>query len=351
MRRRAGSSPLRVGAPLRAVALASVLVSAAMVTGTTVAAADPIVESGRALSSAVTDNGSRLDGVTVTDSRHLVLDVFSGSMQRVVPVHVQRPADTSAPRPTLYFLDGGIRREKTDVEEFLADEHVNIVSPSGGEDAYWTDWKHPDPNLGVNKWRTFLTEELPPIVDAALGTNGVNAIAGMSRVGTAALQLAVAKPGLYRGAAMYSGCANISDPLGQAIVALSMNHYGQGDPANMYGPATDPQWAANDPYVHADKLRGTELFISVGNGLPGRHESLSGPDINGDAGKLFRQIYAGGTIEAVANYCTHNLANRLNDLDIPATYSFRNSGTHSWGYWQDDFHASWPVLARALEIG
>lgn len=162
--------------------------------GTGAVAADPIVDTGQALGSAVAPNGSTLDHVTVIDPRHLTLHVFSASMQRVVPVYVQRPADTSVPRPTLYFLDGQVRREKTDVEEFLAGQNVNVVSPSGGENAYWTDWKSPDPVMGVNKWKTFMTQELPPVVDAALGTNGVNALAGMSRVGTAALQLAIAAP-------------------------------------------------------------------------------------------------------------------------------------------------------------
>ncbi|WP_420751053.1 alpha/beta hydrolase [Rhodococcus sp. O3] len=335
---------------VRAAALSSLLTVGVALAGHSAAVADPVGDTGTDVASSTSADGSRLESVTDIDDRHLVLEVYSASMQRVVPVHVQRPADTSVARPTLYFLDGATRSEKTDVEEFLADENVNVVSPIGGENAYWTDWKNPDPNLGVNKWRTFMTEELPPIVDEALGTNGINAVAGMSRVGTAALQLAIAKPGLYKGVALYSGCANISDPLGYAIVTLSMDQYGQGDPSNMYGPANDPEWAANDPYVNAEKLRDTELFISTGNGLPGRYETLDGPNIDGSVATLFRQVYAGGSIEAVTNYCTHRLADRLTELDIPATYSFRNSGTHSWGYWNDDFHDSWPVLARALGL-
>ncbi|MGW5288802.1 alpha/beta hydrolase [Rhodococcus pyridinivorans] len=334
----------------RTTAVAALLTVGIALTGNAAAVANPAGDRATDHAAFTSPTGSRLESVTEIDERHLVLHVYSASMQRVVPVYVQRPADTSAARPTLYFLDGAIRREKTDVEEFLADENVNVVSPVGGEDAYWTDWKEPDPNLGVNKWRTFMTEELPPIVDDALDTNGINAVAGMSRVGTAALQLAIAKPGLYNGVALYSGCANISDPLGHAIVKLSMGQYGQGNPDNMYGPAGDPEWAANDPYVNAEKLRGTELFISTGNGLPGRYETLDGPHIDGSPATLFRQLYAGGAIEAVSNYCTHRLADRLTELDVPATYSFRNNGTHSWGYWNDDFHDSWPVLARALGI-
>jgi S-formylglutathione hydrolase FrmB len=338
------------GKHLRATtAVVSLIATCAAVGGVTASAA-PVTDPGAELAAQSAANGSRLDHVTRINDRELTLSVYSASMQRGVPVHVQLPADTSRPRPSLYFLDGGIRRAKTDVVEFMADKNVNVISPTGGEDAYWADWKNPDPVMGVNKWKTFITEELPPIVDSALGTNGVNAIAGMSRVGTAALQLAIASPGLFRGVAAYSGCASTSDPLGQLFIKITMSNYGKGNPENLYGPSHDPAWAANDPYFHASELRGTELFISSGNGLPGAYERLDGPHVNGDVGVLARQIYAGGAVEAVTNYCTHRLADRLADVDVPATYSFRNSGTHSWGYWQDDLHASWPVLARSLNL-
>ena len=59
--------------------------------------------------------------------------------------------------------------------EFLADKNVNVVTPLEGKWSYYTDWVNPDPVLGNNKWRTFLTEELPPMIDAGLGTTGKNA--------------------------------------------------------------------------------------------------------------------------------------------------------------------------------
>ncbi|MDJ0114788.1 esterase family protein, partial [Rhodococcus erythropolis] len=42
------------------------------------------------------------------------------------------------------------------------------------------------------------------------------------------------------------------------------------------------------------------------------------------------------------------LADRLNALGIPATFDFKPSGTHSWGYWQDDLHNSWPMIASSM---
>ncbi|MFF0637307.1 esterase family protein, partial [Nocardia sp. NPDC004151] len=65
---------------------------------------------------------------------------------------------------------------------------------------------------------------------------------------------------------------------------------------------------------------------------------------------LANQMIIGGVIEAGTNLCSHNLANKLNSLGIPATYNFRPTGTHSWGYWNDEFIASWPLLAQGLGI-
>ena len=312
--------------------------------------ADPLVDGGLPLETIVSANNSTVVRMSVTDARQVQLVVYSGSMQRDILVLVQRPADTGAPRPTLYLLDAETRASTTDALAFLGDKNTNVVMPIGGENAYWTDWRAPDPKLGVNKWETFLTAELPPIIDAALGTNGINTIAGMSRTGTSALQLAIKAPGLFRAVASYSGCAQTSDPLGQIFVRSTMQQYGGGNPDNMWGPPGDPLWAANDPFVNAAGLRGTELYISNGSGMPGAHERLDDKFIAADAGKLVRQLYAGTTLEAITNYCTHRLMDRLNEFGIPATYSFPDTGTHSWGYWEDEFKASWPFLARARGI-
>lgn len=321
------------------------------------AAADPVTESGEILASATSADGSKVTKVEVVDDQHLTLYVYSAAMDKEIPLEVWRPADTSVPRPTLYLLNGAGGGEdsatwqyRTDARDFFADKNVNVVSPVGGKWSYYTDWKQADPVLGTNKWTTFLTKEVPPLVDAALGTNGINSIAGLSSSGTSVLQLAINAPGLYKGVAAYSGCAQTSDPIGQQFVKLTTETWGGGNTLNMWGPTTDPEWAANDPFVHADKLRGLDLYISNGNGLPGPYDTLQGPQIDGDPATLANQIVVGGVIEAATNYCAHNLQNKLGQLGIPATYNFRDSGSHSWGYWQDDLKNSWPVLQRSLGL-
>lgn len=342
------------------VAAAGVLAGLVVGVGApTAAASDPIIEAKRLLADPVAPDGSRIMKVSYTDDRTIRLFVYSAAMDQYFPVDVQRPADASVPRPTLYLLNGADGGEgsanwktKTDiVSNFLADKNVNVVQPIGGAFTYYTDWINDDPTRGKIKWRTFFTEELPPLIDAALGTNGLNAIAGLSTSGTTVLNLPIHKPGLYQAVAAYSGCAQTSDPVGREFVDLAVGVWGKGDAEDMYGPVDSAAWSENDPVLNAQGLRGLELYVSTGNGLPGIHDVLddkysagTGPTV------LANQLVIGGIIEAATNYCTHNLKTKLDSLGIPATYNFRASGTHSWGYWHDDFIESWPVLARGLGL-
>ncbi|MEU6565085.1 esterase family protein, partial [Nocardia nova] len=102
----------------------------------------------------------------------------------------------------------------------------------------------------------------------------------------------------------------------------------------------------NDPYLHADRLRGTAIYVSTGTGFPGPLDTLTGA--HGDAVQLGYQLVFGAALEGVTNICTHQLHDRLAQLKVPATFDFRPDGTHSWGYWQEDLHKSWPMFATAL---
>lgn len=358
---------MRIGTTLTgtAAALAVVLVTASATVADPAlpdpssaepAVLDPVIRSGAPLATPVAEDGSRLVDFRVVDGRSLSLGVYSVAMDQVIEIDVQRPADVGVPRPTLYLLAGAGGGEdsatwaaRTSVLDFLADRSVNVVQPIGGAWSYYTDWRAVDPALGLNKWKTFFAEELPPVIDGALGANGINALAGVSMSGTSVLQLPIAAPGRYRAVAAYSGCAQISDPLGHHLVQTVVAA-GGGDVVNMYGPASDPMWAANDPYVHAEGLRGLELFLSAGSGLPGRWEQLNGPRAQPGIGGLVEQVVFGGMLEAAAEHCTRNMRERLNGLGIEATYAFEPFGTHSWGYWEEAMKQSWPVLARGLEL-
>ncbi|WP_054812045.1 alpha/beta hydrolase [Nocardia arizonensis] len=300
-------------------------------------------------------SGTRIADVRAESERSLNMGIYSAAMNSVIRVRVLRAPDPDRRAPTLYLLNGanggisdGSWLDRTDVAEFFRDEQVNIVVPFGGASSYFTDWRVDDPVLGRQRWTTFLTRELPPIIDAEFGGSGANAVAGISMAGTSVFQLALAAPGLYRAIGSYSGCVRTSDPQGQAIVGAVVGGR-RGNVMNMWGPPTDPAWAANDPYLHADMLRGTAIYVSTGSGLPGPYDTVAGA--GGSGAQLAYQLLFGAPLEAVTAICTRELRDRLRAIDIAATVVLRPTGTHSWRYWQDDLHDSWRVIGPALADG
>lgn len=299
-------------------------------------------------------DGSHLVGMVENPDGMLDLRVHSAAMDTDILVEVLRAPDSSLPTPTLYLLNGASGGadasswpEQTDIVDFFRDKQVTVVTPMGGNGSYFTDWRNDDPILGRQRWTTFLTQELPPIIDSAFNGSGADAVAGISMAATSVFQLALAAPGRYRAIGSYSGCVRTSDPLGQAMIDAVVLRW-RGNPINMWGPPSDPAWAANDPYVHAEMLRGTAVYVSTGTGVPGPLDTLDGHGIRGNGGKLVGQLVNGAVLEAITNQCAHALRDRLRQLSIPATFDLRPTGTHSWGYWQEDLHRSWPMIRDAL---
>ncbi|WP_071929966.1 alpha/beta hydrolase [Nocardia mangyaensis] len=295
--------------------------------------------------------------VTEENDRQQTVMVYSPAMDREIPIQVIRAADTTTPRPTMYLLNGsgGGPNEsgwdvQTDAVSFLRDKDVNVVTPYGGSNSYYTDWVRDDAVLGRNKWQTFLNTELPPVIEGFLGANDDRALVGVSMSGTSVLNLAIARPGFWKSVASYSGCAQTSDPIGQEFVRITVENWGGGQSVeNMWGPRNGPLWRANDPLVNAEGLRGTAVYLSAGTGIPAApHDTPTDRRVQEGRIPLPVQILFGGPIEAAIHSCTVNLANRLRELDIPVTFDDRPVGTHSWGYWEDDLRTSWPFLSQTI---
>ncbi|MFC4375319.1 alpha/beta hydrolase [Nocardia halotolerans] len=324
-------------------ALLSALATAALVLPASVVVAEP--ESARVVSA------------VDIDGRRQLVTVFSPAMSKSIELQVIRAADTENPRPTMYLLNGsqGGPNEsgwdaQTDAVDFLRGKDVNVVNPIGGASSYYTDWVRDDAALGRNKWQTFLNEELPPVIEGFLRADGNRTIVGVSMSGTSVLNLAIAKPGFWNSVASYSGCAQTSDPIGQEFVRITVENWGGAQSIeNMWGQRNGPLWRANDPLVNAEGLRGTEIYLSTGSGIPAApHDTPADTRVQEGRIPLPVQIAFGGPIEAAVRYCTANLADRLRALDIPFTLDDRRVGTHSWGYWEDDLKTSWPFLAQSV---
>lgn len=288
-------------------------------------------------------------GTEPVNDRLMRVFVDSPAMHRTVQVLVLLPADRSKPRPTVYMLDGRSTQpdsnnwlDRGNAAQFFADKPVNVVFTVGGPASFYTDWQRPDPVLGVNKWETFLTEELPPLLDARFSGNGRNAVIGTSMGAEAAMMLAIRKPGMYSAVGAHSGCFSTGTDLGQAQARVVVSTY-KGDPDNMFGAPDDPAWLAHDVTLHAAALRGKALYLSVGSGRPGIHENLANPETP-------TSVAVGGPLEAATDFCTRRLTQRLDTLGITYTANFRPTGTHSWPYWADELVTSWPTIAGGLGL-
>ena len=294
--------------------------------------------------------------------------VSSPSMGRDIPVAVI-PARNEAGQlvknaPTVYLLNGAGGAEQNndwltyaETQKFYGDKGVNVVIPMEGAFSYYTDWLNtPQAEYfrGPQKWETFLTKELPGPIEQRLGADNRRAIVGFSMSGTSALVLPTKIPGFYDAAASFSGCAATSTFAPYNFARLTVNrgagaagaNYQTVTPEHMWGPMGGPYNRANDALVNADKLRGTALYVSTATGLASENDmmgTLMGKGANqaqASAAAMTLQV-EGGVIEAAINTCNHDLRAKLNKLQIPAHYEFRNVGTHSWPDWRKDLENSW----------
>ncbi|WP_333618668.1 alpha/beta hydrolase [Dietzia sp.] len=304
-----------------------------------------------------------------------IVSVWSDAMGAEIPSIVQPPANGNRNAPVLYLLNGAGGGEdsatwqaQSDVTRFMGDKNMWTVTPIGGRGTYYTDWQNYDPNVGTNivkktnkplKLETFMTWELPFQFENHFGgsvdENRKRGIAAISMTGTSVLNYAEHAPGRFQFVGAYSGCAETATPIGHAAVQVVTQFTGGPNLDNMWGPFPGQGWTDNDPVAGAWKLKDKTpvMYITSGNGLPGPHETLDNPRIDGNVGVLANQAIVGGVLEAATNYCTANLGRRFNELGIPgdkAHFNYRPNGTHSWGYWQDDLHDSWPHMAFALGV-
>ncbi len=287
-------------------------------------------------------------------ARRVALWVHSPAMNTDIQVQLLLARDwfanPAAKFPQLTMLDGLRAQDdqsgwilNTDIEQFYQDKNVNVVLPIGGESSFYTDWKEPD--RGKNyKWETFLIHELPPILEKHWRSTDVRGIEGLSMGGSAAMMLAARNPGFYKFAASFSGILQMSSYGMPQAVQFAVRDGGGYDSMKMFGPPTDPAWKEHDPYVLAEKLRGTSLYVSSGNGIVGPHDKPS--DI-----PLLATNYSGVGLEVLSRVTSQQFAARLNKLGIPGQAVYRPSGTHTWPYWQFEMQQAWPQAAGALGLG
>ena len=174
----------------------------------------------------------------------------------------------------LYLLHGccdphGSWTGATDVEELSADSDLLVVLPEGGRIGFYSDWARGD------RWETFHLVELRQILEQRYRAGPARAVGGLSMGGFGALAYAARHPGLFRAAASFSGIVHTRLSPARSRWYRQLIHWQGADPDALWD---DPQdWISHNPYDLAPSLRGTALFLSVGNGRPGPYDPPGTP--------------------------------------------------------------------------
>ncbi|MGR6579154.1 alpha/beta hydrolase-fold protein [Rhodococcus qingshengii] len=335
-------------------ALAAMLVlpiAAGLTTAGTAAAAPAPAQAAPAATQNPT--GAAVTKVDWLSERRVALWVNSPAMGTPIQVQILLARDwnvnPSASFPSVWMLDGLRATDnenawtyETDAESFYADKNVNVILPVGGQSSFYSDWLQPD-NGKNYQWETFLTKELPPILEKGWRTTQTRGVVGLSMGGTSAMFLTARNPGFFKFAASLSGILTTTSLGMPQAIQFAMTDAGGYNSAAMWGPPSNPQWAAHDPYALAEKLKGVSLYVSSGSGTTGPYDQPSGiPGVSTN--------YAGMGLEILARLTSQTFATKLNQLGIPAQVNYRPSGTHSWPYWQFELHQLWPQLANAIGV-
>ncbi|GAB04488.1 esterase [Gordonia amarae] len=313
----------------------------------------PAPETPKPAPPAAANDRAKVTNIYWYTSRRVALWVYSPAMKTNIQVQLLLARDWySKPKakfPQLTMLDGLRAQENqsgwiinTNIIDFYKDKNVNVVLPIGGESSFYTDWQQPDRGKHY-MWETFLMKELPPILEKDWRSSTVRGIEGLSMGGSAAMMLAARNPGFYKFAASFSGILQLTSPGMAQAIQFAQRDGGGYDSEKMFGKPSDPAWAEHDPYVLADKLQGTSLYISSGNGVIGPHDQPS--DI-----PLLATNYSGVGLEVLSRVTTQQFAIKLNEVGVPARSAYRPSGTHTWPYWQFEMQQAWPQAASALGL-
>jgi len=313
------------------LAISSIVLSPALPTAT----ADP--------------GGAHITNIEKVNERWDKVSVYSPAMDKVIVNDVYKATGSGA--PTFYLLpgiDGGDNLDPggswapgtkswfgmTDIQGFFANKNVNVVSPLGGQFSWFTNWV----NDSSKQYQTYMTQELPPLINAQYKTNGRNAVGGLSSTGGTAVDYAVQAPGVFKAVGSYSGLLTPSDDPSQ----VSMTLMGGGVSAdNMWGPAGGPLWIAHDPSKNVAKLRGVAVYAAAASGGQGDVDRLA-PGTNN---------MTGGLIEGIVADSTRKFADAAKAAGIPITYVVRPEGSHTWGLFESEMQESWnttigPALGR-----
>ena len=278
-----------------------------------------------------------------------VWTVTSESMQREVRLEVYHAPAGVEQAPIVYFLPG-VGGEAPSFfsgvfgfnnPEALA-RPVTVVAPTGAPSSMFADWIDDDPVLGPNMWETFLTDELPGLLDEAesIRHNGHYGTIGLSMGGGPAVHLLNRHPGMFGAAAGISSCYSSTDPIGYQYHRLTAEARG-GDATNMWGPRNSAQWQRHDTKSDPSGLAGKRVYLSAATGFIGSTDF----NVFGSEELILTE---GHLLERGAYECTVAFEQTLRDEGVDHRVDYEPFGIHNWPVFGPPLNPAMEYMMPAL---
>jgi S-formylglutathione hydrolase FrmB len=231
------------------------------------------------LSGTVSASGPHIMGERWLTERTLQLTVATDAFAAPALVEVIFPvgynADSTKKWPVTYYTAGTTHDEMSFRTiyngEALTASYPSIVVAPRGDSGYWSDWFNTG-TAGPPEYETFVMNQLIPLIDANFRTipdRAHRAIMGESMGGYGALMFTARHPDKFAAAASLSGAVDSNWAPGAGAITASPTLQGAA-PDSIYGPrATEEvRWRGHNPTDLARNLRGVDLQLFTGNGVP-----------------------------------------------------------------------------------
>ncbi|HWA65395.1 MAG TPA: alpha/beta hydrolase family protein [Mycobacteriales bacterium] len=299
-------------------------------------------------------HGLHVTAVRRVDAREVNATVDTAALGKPVNVRVLLPtgyASHVARRyPTLFLYAGTGENANSwtaygDIEGLTRSLPLIVVMPDVGfgvGDGWFSNWLDRHTSLGPNQWETFQVRELIPWVDENFRTvadRSGRAVAGLSQGGFGSMVAATRHPDLFVSAAAFSGAVDIAygnlKPLFQSFpISTTISDF--VPPFSIFGslPRHEVNWQGHDPTTLVTNLRGMDVHLYTGNGLPGPYDKP--------------QFIPLGAVEVLAHAETHQMYDHAVATHVPIKLTDYGAGTHSFPYWIHDMRSYLPELMRVF---
>ncbi|MDO4762499.1 MAG: alpha/beta hydrolase family protein [Corynebacterium sp.] len=278
--------------------------------------------------------------------------IESPAMRRVVEVQIMRAVDSSKPAPMIYLFDGATAPSRNgwlrrgNIETTFANEQVTAVMPTQASGSSYLDWAEEDELIGKPMWETFLTKELPPILDDAangLNFNGKRFIGGLSMGAGGAVRLANAHPELFDGAIGLSGCYSNTTTMGRFMIESIANSV-NADHTKMFGTSDNPDRLRTDVVANPEGLRSMPVYLFTADG------HVTPRDIENYRHQSVKDLPGAVILELATDKCTRELDESMKAHGMThQKVVLQHGGVHDWPYYAEQFPFAWKHVSEQAD--